>query len=437
MGRDSKGRLARILAGSGALAAGLAGCMVAGALPQEERAEAVRGGLADTTLARLVDEIRPTVERSSGLVAKAPLNVAATTEARLRAYLEAQLEAQLPEEEAAAVVAVYARLGLVPDTLDLRGLLVALLEEQVIGYYDPVTDTLFVHERVPVADLEPVLAHELVHALQDQHMPLDSIAGSFGERSDPAGAYQAAIEGHATYAMMEWQFQAMTGAEADLTGMPDLGPMLSAIDLSQLGDFGSAEILSAAPAVIREGMIFPYVGGLVFMQRLWKERPDRPLPFGEGLPTSTEQVLHLDRWLEDDDPTVVRFTEPVRDEWEVVLARDIGEFEIRVFLTEHLGDRERAEAAAGGWDGDAYRLLRRGDDEVLVWVSAWDTPEDADEFAEAAREAYGARYPAGDRTPRIVRASGERHTVTIVDGPSGSTVPERLYAFELEMPESH
>jgi len=440
MGGDRRGAQLRTAVASAALAVGLAGCMVGGALPQRQPDEATAGAttatLADTTLARLVDEILPEVERSSGLTATRPLNVAVTNEEHLRSYLEKQLASQLPDEEAVALTAAYARLGLVPDTLDLRGLLAALLQEQVIGYYDPITDTLFVHDRVPVADLEPVLAHEMVHALQDQYVPLDSIARSFGDRSDPAGAYQAATEGHATYAMMEWQLAHMTGSQADLTKMPDLGPMLSVVDLSELGDFGSAEILSAAPAIIREGMIFPYVGGLVFMQRLWKERPDHPLPLGDGLPRSTEQILHVDRWLDHDVPTSVRFTEPVSEEWELVLQRDLGEFETRVFMSEHLGDRERADAVADGWDGDKYRLVRRGGQEALMWVSVWDTPEDAEEFAVAAREAYAARYHGGERTPTITRGDGERPTVTIVDAPPGISIPPSLFAYELSTDDS-
>jgi hypothetical protein len=242
------------------------------------------------------------VERSSGIQAVRPLNVAPTDEARLREYIATQLETQLSRAEAAAITAVYARLGLVPDTLDLGALLAALLEEQVIGYYDPVSDTLFVHDRVPTAELEPVLAHELVHALQDHLVDLDSIGRALEGSNDAVTAWQAVVEGHATFAMMEWQFSAMMGGEADLTELDDLGDMLSGIDLTALGDFGSTAVLAAAPAVIREGLIFPYVGGLVFLQRAWKERPSRPLPFGADRPLSTEQVLHVDRWLARDEP---------------------------------------------------------------------------------------------------------------------------------------
>jgi hypothetical protein len=384
----------------------------------------------------MLEEIQPSVERTSGIVATAPLNVAVTNEARLRAYLKAQLDEQLTDEKAAALTAVYARLGLVPEDIDLRELFTALLQEQVIGYYDPVSDTLFVHDRVPEADLAPVLAHELVHALQDQHVSLDSLAESFGGRSDPVGAYQAAVEGHATYAMMEWQFGQMTGGEADLTAMPDLGPTLEAIDLAALGDFGSADVLAAAPAVVREGLMFPYIGGLLFMQRGWTRQPERPLPFNDRLPESTEQVLHIERWVERDSPTFVDFKEPASDGWHQVYASDLGEFETRVFLREFLEVRDEADEAAAGWDGDAYRLLRRGGDEVLLWVSVWDSPEDAVEFAAAANVAYAARYQSGDRVVECAidhegSLEDGRTTVTIIDRPDGVEITPRLLEVEL------
>lgn len=394
--------------------------------------------VTDTALTRLLSEIRPAVERSSGIEATRPLHVAATNEGRLRAYIEGQLETQLPPGEAAAITAVYARLGLVPDTLDLTALVSALLQEQVIGYYDPVSDTLFVHERVPLEQLEPVLAHELVHALQDQYMALDSARTALDGRNDALTAYQAVMEGHATFAMLEWQFAAMMGAEADLTAMPDLGEMLEGIDLSALGEFGSTRVLEEAPPVIREGLLFPYLGGVAFIQRAWKARSDRPLPLRADLPRSTEQILHTDRWLEDDEPTAVRFAESPPAGWDVVYENDLGELETRIFLEEHLDDPTRARTAAAGWDGDAYRLLRREDAEGLVWTSVWDTPADADEFADAARAAYATRYggatapESAARNPRIERVDvAGRAVVTIVDFPAPGGPGDDLAAVDL------
>src|SRR5690606_21489386 len=91
------------------------------------------------------------------------------------AYVEAQLTDEMPPEELEGVHATYALLGLIPDTLDLRALLLDLYTEQIVGYYDPETKTLYAVEGVQREALRPVLAHELVHALQDQHANLDSL----------------------------------------------------------------------------------------------------------------------------------------------------------------------------------------------------------------------------------------------------------------------
>lgn len=390
---------------------------------------------ADSTLAVLLAEIQPAVQRAAGLEARRPVNVARADDARVRAYLREQLERELPPERAGALTATYARLGLVPDTLDLASLFEALLAEQVIGYYDPESDTLFVQARLPEgAQLETVLAHELVHALQDQHVALDSLSTALRGQNDPTMAAQAAIEGHATFVMTEWQLGRMSGAAVDLTTLPDLGESLASLDLSALGDGTPTEVLQSTPAVIREGLLFPYIQGLAFIQRLWQAQEGRSPPFGSALPRSTEQVLHLARYLEGDAPTAVRFSEPPPDGWTEVWSDGLGEFETRIFLSEHLADPERAVAAAAGWDGDAYRLLRGPPGEALVWVSVWDAEAEADEFAEAAREAYRERYASGAgsspgsdemREVRVERATlGGRPGVVIQDAPPG--VPARL-----------
>jgi hypothetical protein len=328
---------------------------------------------------------------------------------------------QLPEEKADAVAAVYARFGLLPDTLQLGPLFRSLLLEQVVGYYDPRRDTLYVVDDVPEGQLQPILVHELVHALQDQHTDLDSLTRSVSEQNDRATAAQAALEGHATYAMMEWLISSQTGASVDLTAMPDLGGLLGGLDPSL---FAGTPVMRDAPRIVRESLIFPYIGGLVFLQRVWSADPARPLPFGTDLPESTEQVLHPDRFLGDRDrPSEVVFMEDPPASWREIHSDGLGELEIRVLLEEHLGDPGRAATAAEGWDGDRYRLLRNGGREVLIWVSVWDSERDAIEFEEEVGQAFEERYSGegGARVVAVERGQAEgRPVVILVDAPEGS-----------------
>ena len=404
----------------------------------------------DTTLARLAEEVVPRVEAAAGLDFVRPPRLARSSRQALASFLASELEEQLPADEAEAVTAAYARLGLVPDTLDLRALMRSLYMEQIVGYYDPAADTLFVREDVGRAKLRPVLVHELVHALQDQHMDLDSLTRARRGRNDAATAARAGLEGHATFVMMEEELRRRTGSEMDLTALPDVSALLAGVDLSRLA---GAPALSGAPRLVRESLIFPYIGGLSFVQAWWRARPGRPAPLGEDVPASTEQVLHPGRFVGSgrDAPTRVAFAGDAPREWEQVHADELGEFETRLFLEAFLGDSARARTAAAGWDGDRYRLLRGPEgEEVLVWASVWDSAAEADAFRAAAVDAYRGRYAAdgaagaageGRRPsaeedvgagggPQLVRASGRRvevrrvttggrPAVLVVDGPAG------------------
>ena len=373
---------------------------------------------ADTALARLAGELLPEVERRSGIRAVRPPALASSSREELERFLARSFAEQLPVEKAEAVAAVYVRLGLLPDTLQLVPLLRSLLLEQVMGYYDPRSDTLFVVEGVPAEQLEPVLVHEMVHALQDQRIDLDSLTRALEGHNDRAAAAQAALEGHATYVMMEWLLSRQTGGSVDLAAMPDLGALLGGLGPAVLA---GTPVLSDAPRVIREALIFPYMGGLVFLQRVWAEDPERPLPFGEDLPVSSEQVLHADRFLgERDEPADVVFPEEAPPGWRDVHTDGLGELETRVFLEEHLGDRDAAVSAAQGWDGDRYRLLRGPPGEVLIWATVWDSGEEAAEFEDAVRRAFERRYGvAGVRTVTVERRLVDgRPAVLIVDAPA-------------------
>ena len=378
----------------------------------------------DSALAEMARELVPEVERRAGLAFRRPPRLARSSRDRLEAFLREELEEQLPEEEARAVRDAYARMGLVPDTMDFRALLRGLYLEQVVGYYDPEADTLFVRDDVDSTRVRTVLLHELVHALQDQHLDLDSLTDARMDANDAGTAAQAALEGHATFVMTEWELARQTGRDVDLARMPNLAGL---IPRSALDSLPGMPALSGAPAVIRTSLVFPYVGGLGYVQELWRQKPDRPAPLGRYLPASTEQVIHPERVLSEppDAPTEVRF-DGAPAPWREIHADGLGELETRVLLEEHLGDGERARSAAAGWDGDRYRLLRTAEGaEALVWVTVWDAPAEADAFLAAVREAWSGRYGSGkERTVRMERGEVEgRPIVRVLDLPSAGPEP--------------
>jgi hypothetical protein len=373
-----------------------------------EGQQAVR---TDAELERKVEELLPQIQEFAHLEVLEIPAVRRSSGATLETYLLERLDAEFPGDSLDKVASAYRAFGLIPDTMDLRELLVELLLEQAIGYYDPVRDILFVRDEAPDEMLEAVLVHELVHAVQDQHVDLDSLLNAVS-RNDARTAIQAAVEGHATVAMMAWQFSQMTGSSVSGEQLPEIGPEMAAV----LADPSQFPQLAAAPAVVREPMLFVYLGGARLVQRLWRAQEGRPLPFGDWLPESTEQLLHTERFLERrDSPTPLQLAEPGGG-WRVEYADDLGQLEIQVYFREHLGSTSLADRAAAGWDGDAYALLAKDGERVLVWYTAWDSSADAGEFVDAYRTAFAARFggeaAAADLNTPQRRARVEQLTVS-------------------------
>jgi hypothetical protein len=180
--------------------------------------------------------------------------------------------------------------------------------------------------------------------------------------------------------------------------------------------------LTAAPLLLREALLFPYLSGAEHV-RQFKARREGAWPF-DSLPTSTEQVLHAERFFDQrDDP--VRVTLPRLGRGAVTVFEDgLGEFETRVFLLEHTRDLPLAARAAAGWDGDRFVLARLpGGGEVLVWAVVWDSALDAAEFVDALEAVLPGRYAGLERQPSDAdrrRYGGGGRTVEIravtVDG---------------------
>ncbi|MGQ0561520.1 MAG: hypothetical protein ACT443_06560 [Gemmatimonadota bacterium] len=370
---------------------------------------ACKGQGVNPALAAAVDSMLPKLEVLAGLKKREPIALAEQSREELRSHVEERLDEELPPEELEGIRRTYVAFGLIPDTLDVRTLLLDLYQEQVAGYYDPESEKFYVMEGTPAGMLRPVLAHELVHALQDQHVDLDSLIAR--ERgNDRQTAAQAAIEGHATLVMFALLAQEAAGRAIAPGELPDISAQLAPALDAQNSQF---PVFRRAPRIIRETMVFPYVGGAAFVQTLWTAHEDNGFvaPLGPLLPQSTEQVLHASEKfvITRDVPTELRFT----NEQDVVYENTLGELETGILLEEHIG----SGVAAVGWDGDRYRLLDNG---MLVWQSVWDDAASADRFAEAYREVSANRRNRAIRVER--NRVSEREGVLVFDAPAGVDV---------------
>jgi len=367
---------------------------------------------SDPELARIAESLLPGLAERSGLSLRAPVRLERRSRAQLAAYLQAKLDEELPVEDARAVVDAYALLGLVPRDLDLRSVLLGLYGEQIAGFYEPDSTALFVMDDQRNVDLEPLLMHELVHAIQDQHADLAALVGPDVE-SDRATAAQAAVEGHATLVMMEYMAEQMMGVRLDLAAMPDFGPQLrAALDMTR----SQFPELERAPRVIQESLLFPYLEGASFVQALWS-RGERVAPLGDYLPQSSEQVMEHD--LAD---------VPVELALDVSGARLVdddvlGRLSLGVLLEEHLGDA--GEGLDAGWAGDHYALTERSDGRRgLVWYVLWDDAASRDRFASAIGRALD-RF-GGPATLERADVAGRAATVLRVGALDGVAARARV-----------
>lgn len=344
------------------------------ALAQDERAAQ-----------RVAQSVIPDVERAVGLKFRRPPVIAVRSREQVRGYLNRTFAAQMPPRELEAVQRTYRAFGLVPDSVDLRRLMLDLYSEQVAGYYDPDSAALFVVRGADPLVLKLIMAHELVHALQDEYTPLNAIL-KLRRQNDRQMAGQAVAEGQATLASIE-----------ALAPGADLDEVLGNFDQVRTlirQQRAAMPVFADAPAIIREALLFPYLAGAQFMHDFEdrRARPDEE-PYGDRMPVSTAQVLHPPVYASHRVPWRLGFARsPARDT--LVYDDDFGEFESRVALETWGVDTSAAVAAAVGWNGDRFEVLGTPAGTVVLWATAWITPADADEFARALATGWGRRTGA-------------------------------------------
>src|SRR6185503_10661088 len=356
--------------------------------------------------AEVYSAIRKQVEAIRGLEPTADVDPVTIDEAQLITNLTGEFDTENSAKDLAFSQDTLIALGLLPSGSSLRDLTLDFQGSQVAGYYSPDKNQLFVVSRsggLGPAE-EVTYSHEFTHQLQDQSFDLDNLGADTANQSDRALAQLALIEGDAVSVQNRWTTENLTPEE--------MGQLLTAsLDPKAL------EALQRAPAYLRETSLFPYLSGNPFVETLIAGGGYQAVNDAFGSPPiSTEQVLHPEKYAQREGPRVVKiptlFSPGLPAGWKAVGQDTLGEFILRLWLTQGGVAFAQAAAAAAGWGGDRLELYRSPGGTTVLLATEWDELLDASEFAAAAKLALPALGLEGEvvfdeRSPTVYIAVGD------------------------------
>ena len=409
-------------------AAGLVGSQVLGAL-QPQKASVTSSAARNAAVVATTTEVLKQTSEIRELAILRPVKSGAESRAAIERMLIKNLNERTTEAEMHATELSLRKFGLAPGEFQYRPFIIKLLVEQVAGYYDPKSREFHLADWLELETQKPVMAHELTHALQDQHFNLRRFEKWPDGDSDAELAAHALIEGDATLAMNLYlaknPLDALAFGRSLLTGV-------------------STEQYDQAPRSIRESLIFPYLQGSVWATQVYK-RGGWPMVSNAftRLPLSTEQILHPEKYFQYERPVKVVLPEvasllnasiskqesavsnqqitgtagvppaarrnatqprakstlptahrPLPTGWRRVESDVNGEWSYYLILDQFLNSPAESKRAAAGWAGDRYVVYEGPGGQVfLAQVTMWDTDSDAREFFDAYVKRTELRYP--------------------------------------------
>ncbi|HHS97639.1 MAG TPA: hypothetical protein ENK08_07030 [Chloroflexi bacterium] len=354
-----------------------------------------RAPTADETA--VLDEVEAQVVSLRGLVPLRPVARWVLNETQFHMRVASRYQ-QKEEQEALhrAAVVLTAFDWIAPGT-DLARLWQGLLREQITGFYDSREEAIYLISNAEISDVrdQVIFAHELDHALQDHYFDLEQMGFTTVDWAtltpgDRALALYALVEGDAVLLEKRYTEQVLTDAER--------------LTLEQEMQRAPHMRLDAAPRAIREMFLFPRTYGESFVAALYERDGWAGVNAAYAPPpTSTEQILHPDRYLTGDVPVSVPIPDlrpGLGEEWTLVHEGTLGEFWLRLYLENYL-EPSQVVTATEGWGGDygVIYLNESSGETVLALRSVWDTMEDTDEFFRSTEAYAEARFghPADER----------------------------------------
>lgn len=358
-------------------------------------------------LFRSVDEILKFASDDTGL----PINHEVKRKLADRNEVESYLEKGMKDDKDAKRLerssVVLKKFGLIPRDFQLGPFLVAMLKEQVAGYYDPKKKTVNILNWVDAEQQKPVLAHELTHALQDQSFEMlkwMKAAETEGEKkNDPtpadidndeeSEAREAVVEGQAMVVMLDY---ALASSGRKLVDMPLVGDGLKQGMLDGPPD---SPTFRDAPIFLKEELTFPYRYGMDFALALEKAA-GKKLGYSGAFkdpPKTTREIMEPDKYLAHEKLEPLKRLDFKKDfdGYDTFDIGAIGEFDVDVLVEQYAG-REQAEEIYPAWRGGYYFAGRpkgtKSGPIGVLYVSKWSTPAMAAQFGAVYAKSLAQRY---------------------------------------------
>ena len=380
---------------------------------RKDTTEEVRMTDADTKkLFDSVDQIFAFASEDSGLPKHATVKRRMVSKADVEKYAKGRMAKEEYTKHFQVAELTMKKLGFLPREFNLREFLVKATGQQIAGYYDEETKSISLLNWVPADRQEPILAHELTHALQDQNYDLakwmrapakpESTEKKEGqeENDDSAIARKAVVEGQAMVIYVDY---ILAPLRRNLTDTPGLiyqmeEPAVKAVQDSQM--------LHDAPMILREAGSFAYNEGLIFEGELL-QKGGKKMAFAGAFarpPRNSHEILQPDAYVNAEKLPVTAVPDLkhlIGEDYDVFDTGGIGQLDVRAYLKQY-GERRNAEEVSSAWQGGAYAAYRRKkaatdtapttSDLATIYVSRWKTSQAAARFARFYVSAIPIRY---------------------------------------------
>lgn len=348
------------------------------------------------------DRIAERVSRLRGLKILQPIRRGVMTRPQITERLLARVRSEYKPDEIAGESLAMKRLGLLPPDADYLKLVIDLLTDQIAGFYDPWERELYIADWITIGN-DAIMAHEIDHALQDQHFHLRTWMTGVKKNADASLARQSLVEGDGLAVMIE--FSSPLPVPWGQDGFIDNVAAMMSMGLATLGDI---------PLVLKETLVFPYLSGVRFVAEVRKTRPWKAVDeIYRRPPLSTEHILHPSTYASYERPVEVRPAAlPALKGFTRRYDNVLGELTLTVLLRQHRVADPMPAIAAAGWGGDRLVLFvpsgskdATGASAVAVVYTVWDSEVDAVEFLTTV----------GDAMPSLSGGSQSARTADLVE----------------------